>query len=120
MRARCAACPAAATARTTAHLLAGRLRTHPAPPILLQAAACGLPHDTPLLQVLVDEAVHHKGEEPSTGGTVYPLPRPLSRVVHFSTMPIGHLNYAVGWGCMSAAMGYMALGAARKAARRGR
>eukprot|EP00879_Flechtneria_rotunda_P003118 GHRR01003339.1.p1 GENE.GHRR01003339.1~~GHRR01003339.1.p1 ORF type:complete len:224 (+),score=77.29 GHRR01003339.1:3723-4394(+) len=73
------------------------------------AEACGLPADTPMVQVLLDEGLGVKGEQPTTTGTVFPLPKPLSRVVHFSTMPIGHFNYVVGWTGMSAAMAYLAL-----------
>lgn len=80
----------------------------------LQAAAFELPTSTPMLQVLVDDAAGMKGEQPSTNGSVYPLPKPISRVVQFSTMPIGHFNYAIGWGCMSAVMGYLALKVLRK------
>jgi surfeit locus 1 family protein len=74
----------------------------------VQAEAAGLPDDTPMVQVLVDEVTRSKGEQPSTPDTVYPLPKPITNVVKFSTMPIGHFNYAVGWSCMSAAMAYLA------------
>jgi hypothetical protein len=81
----------------------------------LQAEAAGLDKDTPMLQVLVDEVRRVKGEQPSTPNTVYPLPKPITDVVQFSTMPMGHFNYAVGWGCMSGAMVYMAYNFMRKA-----
>lgn len=84
---------------------------------MLQAQAFNLPADTPMVQVLVDEAAGVKGEQPSCQDYVYPLPKPISNVVHFSTMPIGHFNYAVGWACMSAAMGYLALKVLRKGKR---
>jgi hypothetical protein len=82
------------------------------PPV--QANAFDLPANTPMLQVLVDDAAGLKGEQPSTTGSVYPLPKPISKVVQFSTMPIGHFNYAIGWGCMSATMAYLALKVLRK------
>lgn len=81
---------------------------------LVQAEAAGLPSDTPMVQVLVDETVRVKGEQPSTPNTVYPLPKPITNIVQFSTMPIGHFNYAVGWACMSGAMGYLAIKVLRK------
>lgn len=81
--------------------------------MLLQAEALELPANTPLLQVLVSsEGV--KGESPSTPGTVFPLPKPYSQVVHYSTMPLDHLNYAVGWGAMSASMAILAARMLRK------
>ena len=86
----------------------------PVCPCAMQAEAAGLSPDTPMLQVLVDETSRAKGEQPSTSGTVYPLPKPIANVVQFSTMPIGHFNYAVGWACMSGAMGYLALKVLRK------
>lgn len=81
---------------------------------VLQAEHFGLPSDTPLFQVLVDEEQGVKGEQPSCQDTVYPLPKPIKNVVQFSTMPIGHFNYAVGWACMSGAMGYLAVKMLRK------
>lgn len=79
-----------------------------------QAEAAGLSPDTPMVQVLTDEVTRSKGEQPSTPNTVYPLPKPISNVVQFSTMPIGHFNYAIGWGCMSGAMAYLAFKVLRK------
>lgn len=74
--------------------------------------------DTPMVQVLVDEILREKGEVPSTPNTVYPLPKPITNVVQFSTMPIGHFNYAIGWGSMSGAMAYLAYKALRKGGKR--
>lgn len=74
----------------------------------LQAQALGLPRDTPLLQVLVDEAAHDKGETPSTQGEPFPLPKPLASVATFTTSPLGHFNYAIGWASMAATMAYLA------------
>jgi hypothetical protein len=70
-----------------------------------------------MVQILVDETARVKGEQPSTANTVYPLPKPISDVVQFSTMPIGHFNYAIGWGCMSGAMGYLAYKVLKKGKR---
>lgn len=80
----------------------------------LQAEAAELTRDTPMVQVLTDEVLREKGEQPSTPNTVYPLPKPIANVVQFSTMPIGHWNYAVGWGAMSGAMAYLAVKVLRK------
>ncbi|KAF8058109.1 SURF1 [Scenedesmus sp. PABB004] len=79
------------------------------------AEALGLPRSTPLVQVLTDESTFLKGEAPSTAGEVFPLPKPITSVVAFGTMPLGHFNYAVGWAAMSAAMAALALKLARKA-----
>jgi hypothetical protein len=87
----------------------------PRAPACPQAEAAGLPRDTPMVQVLVDQAARAKGEQPSTPGSVYPLPKPIENVVSFSTMPIGHFNYAVGWSSMSAAMAYLAFKVLRTA-----
>ncbi|WIA13387.1 hypothetical protein OEZ85_006967 [Tetradesmus obliquus] len=81
------------------------------------AESFNLPRDTPMVQVLVDETTRSKGEQPSCSAGVYPLPKPIANVVQFSTMPLGHFNYAVGWGCMSATMGYLAVKVLRKGKR---
>lgn len=86
----------------------------------MQAEAAALSRDTPMLQVLVDEVTRTKGEEPSTPNTVYPLPKPITKVVNFSTMPMGHFNYAVGWVSMSMAMAYLAFKVMRQGASKGR
>jgi cytochrome oxidase assembly protein ShyY1 len=81
--------------------------------LLPQAEALELPSDTPLLQVLVS-AEGVKGESPTTPGSVFPLPKLYTQVVHYSTMPLDHLNYAVGWGAMSASMAILAVRMLRK------
>jgi hypothetical protein len=82
--------------------------------VLLQAEAAGLSQDTPMVQVLTDETTRQKGEQPSTANTVYPIPKPITNVVQFSTMPIGHWNYAIGWAAMSGTMAYLATKVLRK------
>ncbi len=43
-----------------------------------------------------------------TPDSVFPLPKPSVKIVTFSTMPMGHANYALTWGTMSAAMAWLA------------
>ncbi len=41
--------------------------------------------------------------------SVFPLPKPASGLVRFSTMPEDHAGYAAMWGLMSAGMAALAL-----------
>lgn len=72
----------------------------------------GLAESTPLVQLYIDGDV--KSEQPTTQGTVLPLPKPLKQLAKYTTGPREHANYAFMWGAMSTAMLVLGIQTLRK------
>lgn len=96
------------------------------------AAAAGLPPDTPLVEVVTDDAaprLTHKGGPSSAmdvlGGRglrgkpadEFPIEKSLGDMQNFSVMPRDHMNYAATWFTLSGATGLLAIKVLRQAAK---
>lgn len=90
----------------------------PAPPTL-QAKACGLPPDTPLVQTISDDPATAAPKpagplEASRAGLgpedlpPFPIPKNRGDFLRFTTMPQDHINYAMTWAVLCVVLAVMA------------
>lgn len=86
------------------------------------ARSCGLPPDTPLIQVVSDspstaqqmrrespmEATRNRPLQDGYSPPQFPIPKNTSDLVKFATMPTDHMMYAATWAALCVTLGFMA------------
>lgn len=95
------------------------------------ALACGLPPDTPLIEVFEsDREYEQRGPTPTSVDVLsfnartppqtsrYPLPKPAGELMGVCVTPTNHRNYALTWFSLSGATAFLAMRALRTPGRR--